>query len=40
MTVQKQGILKPIVLLAGGQVGDNGTTAKKFAITANEVQKA
>jgi len=30
MTVWKQGILNPIVILAGGQVGDNGTSAKKL----------
>lgn len=30
MTVWKQGILNPIVILAGGQVGNNGISAKKL----------
>jgi len=30
MTVWKQGVLNPIVILAGGQVGDNGTSPRKL----------
>jgi hypothetical protein len=31
MTAWEQGILNPIVILAGGHVGVNGTSAKKIA---------